>query len=563
MGMPSFSDKHSWMLDLVNQPIDFEIFDVRSRNALMARGFSTWGELGALTEEAVTNVPNLGEHSVSRINGALTDYVPRERLETRRNIPNMENAMRWALCFSKSPTLGSLFASYELKAGIPTEALTEINQMLAEPLDSFSVCEVPQITTLFKQLWKAMSATALFKERELSSPTPSFRVIGKSRGLTGEAVRRQINRDIKNMRKLIQTDEFLIIRWAMDLMRQDFGFATRANSKEAKAWRSRVGRTNIELLRWLCGYEQCDGWYVIPGSELADLENQLKTRLGDSWLVRQEEVDVVLGKVAHLDAVHKLLPGLGKWRDIGDGWWVKWDGTIFDKAERVLRLTCTPMTPAALSKAVGGGTPRSIRNISGTSMMRVDKKFRIALREWGLEEYEGIHTEIKQRIERGGGVASVAAITKEFVNNFKVSKSSVNTYLHHEMYEIDGDKVRFAVEKDYVPSPVSHLDYAVKVGKYWGHISRVTENSLKGYSFLVDRDIAAHNGIKPDDSLIVPIKIAGEIVGEASLIWDRASVGRIIYVGRLSTVLVERKIETGTYITLIPTPRECHVIIAN
>ena len=92
---------------------------------------------------------------------------------------------------------------------------------------------------------------------------------------------------------------------------------------------------------------------------------------------------------------------------------------------------------------LGQGSERSLRNRISESdvLVRIDADFTVALAEWGLEEYEGIATEIIQRIERGGGVASRSAIIEEFTTDFGVKEQSVITYLSTEMFAVTGDEV--------------------------------------------------------------------------------------------------------------------------
>ena len=216
----------------------------------------------------------------------------------------------------------------------------------------------------------------------------------------------------------------------------------------------------------------------------ADIDQALDDAAGDEWLINVEDLCNDLPAPVLPEAVLALLMESGVWRDIGEGWLVRWDGPIQAKAERVLALVGRPMTPAELVEAIGYGSEGTLKN-KPRSLVRVDKQFHLALPEWGHEEYEGITTEIKQRIERGGGVASRAAMVEEFTVNFRVSASSVLTYLNLPIFDVDDDAVRLANALRFTPQPPSTVAGAVRTQHGWGGRLIVTEDITKGYSFTV------------------------------------------------------------------------------
>ena len=68
----------------------------------------------------------------------------------------------------------------------------------------------------------------------------------------------------------------------------------------------------------------------------------------------------------------------------------------------------------------------------------------------------------------------------------------------------------------------------------------------------MDRDIAYANGVRPEDSLRLPIIADPEWQGEASVIWRERNIGKWIDVGRLRELL-ERDFKIGDEIVLVPT----------
>ena len=149
---------------------------------------------------------------------------------------------------------------------------------------------------------------------------------------------------------------------------------------------------------------------------------------------------------------------------------------------------------------------------------------------------------------------------EEFVRDFDVKAGSVRAYLEGGPYVVSGDEVRQLESLDYTPNSVDDRPYAIKVGDDWGQSFTVTEHNLKGYSFNLDRDIAAHNGLQPQDSLKVPAMHAGTRVGEASLIWRLTNLNGTVDVGRLSSVLDKLGFDDGDDIVIVATPSVCTVL---
>ena len=150
-------------------------------------------------------------------------------------------------------------------------------------------------------------------------------------------------------------------------------------------------------------------------------------------------------------ALEALLGTAGVFRQLDGDLWVRWDGSISDKAERVLRLTCTPLSVEELNVHIGEGhstgTLRNALNID-PRFVRLDKAGRFGLASWGLEEYSGIAQEIIERIERGGGSADVEEIVDEFVAGFGVSEASVRWYASSPAFVVEGGQVRLRTKDE-------------------------------------------------------------------------------------------------------------------
>lgn len=570
-----YCDKYQWIDHISDEPIDFSIFDTRTRNYLKRYKFRTWGHLGQLTDETMFAAPNIGEFSVNRINAVLGQYglAVLSRINAATALDSLENspghglpdpktlpAFEWTRIYTDEKTLRSLFHVCQDMKEAPAEAVEAMEILLSTPAQSLFGHEAPLLSDLIDELLSEVGNSEIVLARECSQERKPFRQMGVERGVTGESIRRMIARSTKSLHEALKTRKYRCIRWSIQVLKDEFGLAIPIDHSKVEQWQARLGDYKFEFLRWLAGYVHQGHRLQIGRSAWTELRELVDDAIGEKWLVEAEDV---LQEVKHFvrpDVALRILTDSGDWRDNGDGRLVKWTGTIMDKAERVIRMTGKPMTPKELKEAIGHGSIGSFKNWQGSNLIRVDKHFRLAPRDWGMEQYEGITTEIHQRIERGGGVASVKAMIEEFVEDFGVRERSVRAYLDSGPYVILGDEVRHLNDRSYTPRNVSGLRYSVRIGDKWGQRFVVSEANMKGHSFNLDRDIAAHNGLKPDDSLLVPVYCANSVVGEASLIWRLSNLNGTVDVGRLSSVLVRLEINTGDKITIVVTPESTSII---
>ena len=559
-------ERYDWIAAVADQPIDPTIFDKRSLTGLRRRRIRTWGDLGTLNDAALLEIANVGELTVSRIHKALTEHGAKATsrsavatyLSTAAVAPvpgpepaDLRIAAEWASVVTDDTTLCGLVKACVNDDGIPKQAGDAVANLLAVPFARLSGHETTPLAERIDDLLAEASDPGLLAAREFQQARPTWATLGRDRDVTGEAVRRKVARDALMIRGLLASDRFRPVRWAAERLRAEFGIAVRADSDVVEGWRARLGEIRFEALRWIARYVYDDDWLLLGANTTrSGLAHALDAAASDEWLFKAAHLVCRLPGFVRPEAALSLLLESGVWRDIGDGWLVRWDGPLQAKAERVLALVGRPMTPAELVEAIGYGSEGTLKN-KPRSLVRVDKNFHLALPEWGYEEYEGITTEIKQRIERGGGVASRAAMIEEFTLNFRVSVSSVLTYLKLPIFDVDGDAVRLTDAPSFTPQPPSTVPGAVRTQHGWGGRLIVTEDTTKGYSFTVSPHIAWANGIRPEDSLRVPVN--GSPAHAASVIWRTTDPSGDVEVGRLREWLTERGAGPGAEIVVCPT----------
>ena len=409
--------------------------------------------------------------------------------------------------------------------------------------------EMVSLEQLLEVLLSLAADPDLLAARELRRDPPTLASLGRERGVGAEAVRMRVVRDASLIRERLASDRFGTVRRAAALLRADLGLVALVEGDPVQRWVRGLGASRFEFMRWIAGYVYRRELLLRGHRARADLQRAIDDVVGDEWLINVEDLTGALAGIMDPEVLLALMTGTGAWRDMGDGWLVRWDGRLEVKAERVLHLVGRPMTPAELVEAIGHGSASSIKNHRNPAMVRIDKHFRIALREWGHEEYEGIAKQIIRRIERGGGVASRASIIEDFTGSFGVSESSVKTYLGLPIFDVAGDSVRYTRTPDFTPRPPATIAGAIRTRAGWGERHVVTEANLRGYSFKGNAHIAWANGIRPNDSLLVPLN--GSPSQQVSVIWRTTNPAGNVEVGRARKWLVERGIGPGAEILLL------------
>ncbi len=568
----TLGEKFGWLAAVADQLLDPTIFDQRSLSGFSRANIRTWGDLASHTNTSLLEIPHMGEITVAYINRTLATHgasmTRNSGPNTECSLPDSERkslaaefepdlriAIEWTSVLTDDTTLEGLIRACLDQDKIPEQVEDAVKNVLRVPSSHLLEYEVAPLTECIADLVSKVSDPNLLASCGFGRSRAPWRVLGGERGITGEAVRRKFARDSLLIRGLLASDRFRTVRWATKRLQADFGAFVPNDSPIVEHWRTRLGEHNFEALRWLANYVyDGDGWLRSPIAKISDIVQKFDQAIGNSWLIRAEDLEnlvVELEHPVHPETSLRLLRDTGSWCDIGDGWLIRWDGTIQDKAARVLELVGRPMTPAELIAAIGYGSEGSLKNKLG-SLIRIDKQFRLALPEWGYEEYEGIVTEIKQRIQRGGGVASCAAIIDEFTQNFGIRVSSISTYLKLPIFEVDGDSVRLASSPKFAPKPPSTITGAIQTVIGWGERHTVSALTMQGYSFKLDPHIAWDNGIRPGDSLRVPIN--GSASHEASIIWRTTSLSGDVEIGRVRSWLEDQAIGPGEDLLLCPTP---------
>ena len=188
-------------------------------------------------------------------------------------------------------------------------------------------------------------------------------------------------------------------------------------------------------------------------------------------------------------------------------------------------------------------------------IVRADR-FRWGFSEWIDDEYSGIVDEIKQRIDEEGGEVSVYRLLKEIPEKFNVTESSVRSYLASDAFCVEGGMVTISDGQGYIEREPSLVKGGVKRFDLWGQVLKLTLQHFEGYSLGVSFDLAFANGIRPNDSLLVPVDGTDQ---QGTIIWRPTSTNRRVDVGRVSDALSQLGFEPGDSVLVVTLPSKIRI----
>ena len=141
------------------------------------------------------------------------------------------------------------------------------------------------------------------------------------------------------------------------------------------------------------------------------------TTHAEDWLVRSDDLIGLVPGLGPLAGI-SLLGESDTWRDIGDGWLIRWDGPLTERAAHTLELVGHPMVLDDLLAAVGEGTAEELVAELGDELVRIDRHRHIAPIGWGYAPYDAIATQVDRMIDNAGGTASIAEIVAGVARDF-------------------------------------------------------------------------------------------------------------------------------------------------
>lgn len=466
--------------------IDEGLLDQRSITTLRRRNCRTWSDLCELTVGDLWSVPNAGQLTVERILAAALEQslkfpepsfwrAPPDS-ETAQQGPSSDSLVSrasqarvagfvtklasWATDRHGCESIGDLLDALDGPLPIDLEIerseirRLELRDLLPPPRDPAFHASVIQ------DFFDAVDLRSdLLIERAIARPAtkrPTLREIAEREGVTRERIRQLVHRASESVERLRGDNRFSLLRWRAADLRAELGVACPAEAKHAKRAIARAARglddpagcTAVEFMLWFAGeYRLDDGWWVRSDvGSVAVVAEAVRASLASDWLLDRESLVSAAsssGLVAELsDEQLELFVG---WRPVGDDWWVRWDGAIGDKAERVLSLALRAVGVEEMNGRIGDGhADSSVQNVlaSDDRFVRVSMQQEYALAEWGWEEYSTAAQEIAERIERYGGEANLDDVVITLFNEFGLKESTVRAYAASPAFVVTDGVIR-------------------------------------------------------------------------------------------------------------------------
>ncbi|MFI7617971.1 sigma factor-like helix-turn-helix DNA-binding protein [Nonomuraea terrae] len=394
---------------------------------------------------------------------------------------------------------------------------------------------------------------AIARDRLYAEQRATLDELAQRFSVTRERIR-QIERDLRDhIEAWLGKPEVAPLVAHVAWLRGRLGSAVPADDLQAAVpWHgTELGALGIPAWRFvrtlLTGYEQAEGWLVSGGSdELREKTRQLFT---DGPRPLAEAVAMVSQLGVREDVAERWILATPQLRVLGRHV-VPWPRSINEKAEAVLAVAGTPLSPEEIQERIGEDYSLvGIRNqlTADDRFLRVDRN-KYGLTRWGGDEYLGIREMIAREIERAGGEASVSTIVTNLTSRYDVSESSVRAYSGGPGFErtqrgwirvagtSPGGEVTYQPRKDVSETRRS---FRSRDGRWWHRVD-INAEHLRGSGSPLPTGFAAYLGMAPGGQLT-----ASAPSGDVVISWHNQPT-----MGSIRNVLAEYNAREGDHVFL-------------
>ncbi|GII56932.1 hypothetical protein Pth03_53210 [Planotetraspora thailandica] len=394
-----------------------------------------------------------------------------------------------------------------------------LDRLLAgEPMDEVAADALPEIIDrVFARLddrQRAIARDRLYFDAT-DAPTgqrATLDELAQRFSVTRERIR-QIERDLReHVLAWLDGPEAAPLTAHLSALRIRLGSAVPADDlADAAPWH-RTELTTLAIPAWrflrtlLTGYEQTDGWLVAGGAD--ELREKTRQLFADGPRNLEDAVSLTAQLGVRGDVAERWLASVPQLRVL-DGHVVAWPRSVNDKAEAVLAIAGTPLSPEEIQERIGEDySTVGVRNqlASDERFVRLDRN-KYGLRRWGGEEYLGIREMIVKEIERSGGEASVNTIVANLTSRYEVSESSVRAYAGGPGFErTQRGWIRVAGQEQAEPYQprkdvsMTRRSFRSRDGRWWHRVD-INAEHLRGSGSPLPTGFAAHLGMAPGGQL--------------------------------------------------------------
>ena len=299
------------------------------------------------------------------------------------------------------------------------------------------------------------------------------------------------------------------VRWRIESIRKALGVAVPIGRAERHLVPFSQGADHGPLLLEFAGpYFTADGWYVLRSAAADDPVPSIKRTVDEFCRIDRDRASAALSEWGLDESLHEAwLTRDGTIRNL-HGHLVRWDGPVSDKLAFALNDLGVPasahtlLSHIAVERAVG-----SVKNA-----MSDDARFvRISrtewgLASWGLPEYSGIASSIRQLLEQRGGPMRVEEVINSLQDDFGIERNSARTFCDAAMFKIEDGRIWLRSEEEpfkYGPdAAIGNAPGAFFLGP--GRLSlliEVHENLLRGSGQALHSAVGAILNVRVNDQL--------------------------------------------------------------
>ncbi|GAA3424856.1 sigma factor-like helix-turn-helix DNA-binding protein [Streptosporangium sandarakinum] len=454
-------------------------------------------------------------------------------------------------------------ASVRMSEGLGREAVhrlfTEVLERLLEPVTPESVAArtrparpdrpLPElIDEVFADLDERQRAIA--RDRLYASQRATLDDLAQRFSVTRERIR-QIERDLRD-----HVEAWLAGEGAAPLvahvswLRGRLGSAVPADDLAAAVPWHRTDLATLGIPAWrfvrtlLTGYDQVDGWLVAGGAD--ELREKTRQLFADGPRPLEEAVTLVSQLGIREDVAERWLVSVPQLR-VFENHVVPWPRSVNDKAEAVLAVSGSALTPEEIQERIGEDYSLvGIRNqlTADDRFLRLDRN-KYGLTRWGGDQYLGIREMIVREIERAGGEESVNTIVANLTSRYDVSESSVRAYAGGPGFERTQRgwiRVAGTEQADYQPRrdvSATRRCFRSRDGRWWHRVD-INAEHLRGSGSPLPTGFAAHLGMAPGGQLT-----AATPSGDVVISWHNQPT-----MGSIRPILVAANASEGDHIFL-------------
>ncbi|MET9068473.1 sigma factor-like helix-turn-helix DNA-binding protein [Streptosporangium sandarakinum] len=454
-------------------------------------------------------------------------------------------------------------ASVRMSEGLGREAVhrlfTEVLERLLEPVTPESVAArtrparpdrpLPElIDEVFADLDERQRAIA--RDRLYASQRATLDDLAQRFSVTRERIR-QIERDLRDHVEAWLADEGAAPLVAhVSWLRGRLGSAVPADDLAAAVPWHRTDLATLGIPAWrfvrtlLTGYEQVDGWLVAGGAD--ELREKTRQLFADGPRPLEEAVTLVSQLGIREDVAERWLVSVPQLR-VFENHVVPWPRSVNDKAEAVLAVSGSALTPEEIQERIGEDYSLvGIRNqlTADDRFLRLDRN-KYGLTRWGGDQYLGIREMIVREIERAGGEESVNTIVANLTSRYDVSESSVRAYAGGPGFERTQRgwiRVAGTEQADYQPRrdvSATRRCFRSRDGRWWHRVD-INAEHLRGSGSPLPTGFAAHLGMAPGGQLT-----AATPSGDVVISWHNQPT-----MGSIRPILVAANASEGDHVFL-------------